>query len=326
LSLAATACGDVPIDSASDETETRALVSIKRTTTLTQESREVAPPTEEDLYADGLDAAELPLTEVITREVTRAQASAHFVELPEFNQPGRVLELAGLVARLPENAACLLEDLSSPSEVPASIDDLASVGRLDLLDAGEVRIFTDRASTELAPRAFPSVSDFVSGVMYTSRDQSDFPLPAGGPYTVRVTGTERVPFVEFDAEAPSAPSDIWVNETPLASLDALVWGRPVAIRWAGEAANMADSVIYVELSSELEPSRVRCLFDDQALNATIPGELTSAMLGSGQFSIHRYLRRAIRGAAMGVPELQSAQDEFDFSVGKSLNFVSSDSE
>lgn len=238
--------------------------------------------------------------------VARANALAGFVRVPATVDSTTAMQLLGLELELPEVGQCAVhnaEHESSPG--------LSPVDRIELLEAGNVSVHTSQHETTLAPRAFPTVTDLVEGVVYTTRDLSAEPLPAGESYTVRAAGSEAIVPLSVSVQAPPVPSAVTVGGVPIHGLSAISARQPIDVTWkVGEP----DDVVYVELSAEGAPSTV-CTFRDELGAATVPAG-TLAATSEGRFSLHR-----VRHQPFDASGVESGRVRFDFEVAVSVKFT-----
>ncbi len=238
-----------------------------------------------------------------TPEDVKAEAFAGFLSLPPELEPAAVLPAAGLAVDLPPAGACkkALRDPKAP--VPA--DELA---RAELIDAGEVTLVAAGVVTTLAPRAFPSAADAISGVVYTTRDRAAEPLPAAARYTIATSGSSELEAMSVDLPAPAALDGVTVMGTALGEIETLGGGRPVELRWT---AGAAGDIVYVTL--ETDASSTLCAFRDDGGRGTVPaGAVPSA--GLADLSVHRLRATPFSSAGLGRGELR-----FDFELSGSFN-------
>ena len=118
-----------------------------------------------------------------TSQTASAVALAGFVRVPAEVDARLATQLLGLELELPEIDGCQSVDRSEAS------GPLAGMGQVEFLDAGDVSLSAREASTDLAPRAFPTVTDSISGVMYTTRGRAAGPVPRA--VSQRYVGTRR---------------------------------------------------------------------------------------------------------------------------------------
>ena len=237
---------------------------------------------------------------------SRAGAFAGFVHVPSGADPTTVMTLVGLRRALPEPGSCSVDSTSYDPNVS-----LASMGRVELLDAGDIEVEALGAASTLEPRAFPTVTDFVSGVVYTTRDQSAEPLPAETSYTVRGSGSEGIgPFVSTH-QAPKMVSGVTVGGIPLAELSSVALGAPIDITWDPDEAS---DLIYVELVGADGAAATLCAFSDNGIGTITPGHFEAT--GLGEISVHRVRVMELRGEGLDHGELR-----FDFELTAAVHYT-----
>src|SRR5690606_13338158 len=239
----------------------------------------------------------------------RASALARFATVSSAN-PERVLGLLDLSEDLPEPGRCLEPAIDAQPS-------LATLGRVELLEAGDVSVSAagpngaPDQTTLLAPRAFPTVKDLVSGVVYSTRDQAAEPLPEGALYRVWSSGSVLLAPIDVSADAPEGPADVLIDGTPLAALSSLELRAAVGVSWTpSSAAGNANDLLLFELSDGV--SSVLCSFEDRAGSGTVPqaalqGSGLSA--GSATLSVHRV--RVVDFTSEGIDQ---GELRFDFEV------------
>ncbi len=254
-------------------------------------------------------------------EAIRASALARFATVSGAN-PERVLGLLDLSEDLPEPGRCLEPTLDAQPS-------LATLGRVELLEAGDVSVAAANQTTLLAPRAFPTVKDLVSGVVYSTRDQAAEPLPEGALYRVWSSGSGLLPPLDVSADAPDSPSEVHIDGTPLAELASLELGASVGLTWSPQVqapqvqGNVSsDDLLLFELTDGV--SSVLCSFEDRAGNGTVP---QSALAGSGlsagsaTLSVHRV--RVVEFTSDGIDQ---GELRFDFEVTSRVRVSNSSAE
>lgn len=265
--LAAGCTAEVPDDGASDDEATHSL-----------ESWIVVERVESDASGPGV----------------RTNVSAKFVHVGE-NDLDLARRLVGAGPQVPAAGSCVdLASLEEPA-IPGSRSALS----LDLIDVGDVSLAIhggdDATTMSLAPRAFPDIGDFVSGVFYTSPDAA-LGLPAPGAYRIGATGSPSMQGFDIDVLAPEAPSGLVVagstvsddddDATP-AVLD-VAHGRDLELGWIASSSEATDSLVYVDIRSGGQAHR--CAFAD-AGSAVIPGAILSEVDGSATVTVHRLTER-----------------------------------
>jgi hypothetical protein len=171
-----------------------------------------------------------------------------------------------------------------------------------------VTLVAGSAVTTLAPRAFPTITDSISGVVYTTRDRAAAPLPAASSYTVAATGSSALEAVSGEGQAPALLADVELAGEPFESIETAPAARDLTLRWTPGA--VGDRV-YVEIVGA-EPST--CAFADESGKGTIPVSALPAQ-GSAVVSIHR-----LREATFSDLGLAQGALRFDFELSGSVTF------
>jgi hypothetical protein len=230
-----TACsGNVVSASDASATSTQALLSVERTTTITDAPSSV-----------------------------RAHASAYFLRLQAGADRTLAARLVGAADVLPALGQCQSAPMLTDQGMP-----LASLGPVDLIDVGEVALEASTSRATLAARAFPDVVDLVSGVVYTTRDLVADSLPAEGAYTFRVSGSWALPPMALEGHAPGPIEHLYIGGYALRSEPLSLTREDLTVTWQPPAG--AD-IVYVELASAEDGplERVRCTFPNDG-RASIP--------------------------------------------------------
>jgi hypothetical protein len=242
-------------------------------------------------------------TTVGALEAPRATALAGFVRVPPIVDAKSVLSLVGLGLDLPSAGQC-----ARSARTPEATTSLAPLGRVEFLEAGDVTLSAGGSATVLAPRAFPTVTDLVSGVVYTTRDRSADPLPAGERYSLRTQGAIAL---AVDQRAPAALEGVTVGGLPLAEVSSLSIARPIDLTWnVGEAGD----IVYAELTSGDGVTSTVCTFRDDAGSGTVPAGVHSGS-GAGTLELHRTRTREFASAGINHGELR-----FDFELVTQISY------
>lgn len=236
----------------------------------------------------------------------RAGAVAGFVRMPADIDADSVLSLVGLGLQLPAPGTCTRRLTPSDPSLPMS-----SMGHVELLEAGDVSLDAANATTTLAPRAFPTITDRISGVLYTTRDRSADPLPASVRYTVRTSGGVNVEPLMVSTEAPALFSNVTVGGVPLGDVGTIRTSQPLDFDWTGRSA---EDLVYVELSKSDGSAGAICTFHDAAGSGTVPAGTLDA-LGAGRVAVHRLRTREFSSAGIDSGELR-----FDFELAQNVTF------
>jgi hypothetical protein len=170
----------------------------------------------------------------------------------------------------------------------------------------------------LAPHAFPSVSSFISGVVYTSRDRASAALPSGVGYEISISGSAELPAFRLLAEAPRQLTQVTVGGEPLLTLSEVNTQSPLDLTWG---VGQAGDLVVVELQANAESSSVvRCAFADEVGAGSIPMEWLPSVEGAGQVTLHRQrTQQTVR-----TPQAERAQliaVSFDFETNRAIEFV-----
>jgi hypothetical protein len=247
-------------------------------------------------------------------DAASASAMAEFVVLPADADAHQTLDAAGLRMQLPERRGCSETPLG-PSFAAARERERSSAfaEQLELLEAGEVTIEAGEMVTRLALNLFPP-SGSASGVIYTTPDRSAA-LPPGLSYAIVATGSEAIPPLSIQQEAPSSLRDVTIGGVPFDRATALAAGQPLDITWAeGERSDR----VFVELDGS--EASVLCTFADDDGSGTVPAGLT-AKLGSDavRVALHR-VRETVGALEPPRPDalIIETMVRFDFELTSTL--------
>jgi len=270
----------------------------------------------------------------------RTNVSAKFVHVGE-NDLDMARRLVGAGPQIPAPGTCVelssLEERSIPGSRSALSVDLVDVGDVSLAIQGE----DDTTKMSLAPRAFPDIGDFVSGVFYTSPDAA-LGLPAPAAYRIGATGSPSMQGFDIDVLAPEAPSGLAVAGTTIDAAEEeaapatieVAKGRDLELGWAASSREATESLVYVDVRAGGEAHR--CTFAD-AGSAVLPGAMLSEADGEATVTVHRLTERVAtiqwseepegqRRFGDGVPkvstdEAKEARVMFDFARVVRLSIV-----
>jgi hypothetical protein len=230
----------------------------------------------------------------------RADALASFVRLPANADARSVLRAAGLSTDLPPVGECRR---TTPGQAVAT----SQLTRVELLDAGEVSVTAGGRVTTLALRAFPTVTDSIAGVVYTTRDRAAEPLPSGLTYTLTASGTPALGALSAEASAPAALAGVEVAGTPLAELESFRPDRDLAVVWT--AGTPGDSVVVV---IDGGGAVTECTFKDEAGSGTLPAQKLPSP-GQATLAVHR-----LRQAPFTDADIAGGELRFDFELEASI--------
>jgi hypothetical protein len=237
-------------------------------------------------------------------EPAQAEALAQFPRVPARDEPASVLRAAGLIRDLPGAGECM-----TPAELAELSGALSATSSVEFLDVGEVTIQAGEAVTALGAHAFPTVSDFASGVVYATRDRDPEPLPPGETYLITVAGSPGVDGMTFHASAPLPLDNVTLGGLPLAEVEAVPASQPLDLTWT---VGQPGDLVYVALTTQDESSGVVCSFRDEDGVGTIPGDFLPAT-SLARLSLHRMRRQALRDAPIDSGEIR-----FDFELATAL--------
>jgi hypothetical protein len=236
------------------------------------------------------------------RAASQARVSARFMRLEGIDVPiaERVVATRRFQPGEPVGCRWLATDEEA---LPPSAE-----GSIELVDVGDIVVHTvdGGRDTPLVTRAFPDVGDLVSGVVYTSRDDSWLPEAEG--YLIEVAGSDEVDAFSLRLESPGVPSAVSFDGIGLAELDVVRVGETVELRWAPGGAN---DEVYVDLVpvDVNDGAPYRCvLVDDGLANFVTPGFEPGVEL---DVEVHRYRRLDVERARAAGIDLDDAVLEVD---------------
>jgi len=233
-------------------------------------------------------------------------AFAGVVRVPELADPELLLRLSGKGPTLPAPGQC------STSSHERDVMPAGDLGRAEFLDAGDVLLGTSDVQTLLAPRAFPILpAEPLSGVVYTSRDRASDPLPGGGAYLLKTTGSDQLPGLELRVQAPEELRDVTIGGAAFASAPSIDGSADLAVTW--RPGDVRD-LVYVEVAGSAGGSLGLCAFRDADGRGALPRGLFGAT-GQGSLAFHR-----LREVAADVPSLDGAEVRFDFALTAEVSF------
>jgi hypothetical protein len=237
--------------------------------------------------------------------VADAKAFATFVKTPPEVDVAVVTRLAGLDLALPEPSECALGGTHRDSSGAAS-----PLRRVELLAAGDVALETPEGRVELAPRAFPAITDLFAGVVYTTRDRAAL-LPAGVVYALSAAGSASLAPLSVSTEAPPALSDVSLAGAPLSASSTLP-ASGAELSWKPGSAR---DLVYVALGgNEATPFAV-CAFRDDAGRGRIPASAIPPST-SVTLALHRLRSVALPANVGGI---DAGELRFDFELATNVS-------
>lgn len=247
----------------------------------------------------------------------RATALAGFVRVPVTVDAEAVFGLVGFGNEVPEAGQCT-EQLNQTARPP-----LTPMADVEFLDAGELRLATKDRNTSLAPHAFPTVTDSISGVVYASRDQDPEQLPGAQDYILSATGGLSLSALQIRARAPEPLGAVTVNgihmdanqEGPLK----LQRNLPIDLTWkvpGDSPAAAAQDLVYAILSDHQTSRTMTCSFVAGDGAASLATE-AFASTESAVLSLHRLRRQEFLSKDVDRGEVR-----FDFELVIGVEFSS----
>lgn len=237
--------------------------------------------------------------------VLRGSVLAGFARMPANLEARNVMRVVGLASDVPGVGQCR-------STMVAADTRPSPMGYVEFMEAGDIRLATTRGATQLSARAFPTITDLISGVVYTTRDRSADALPAGERYDITVAGNGTLGPLTVNVQAPRALDAVTVVGVPLAELQSLATAQPIEITWAPGYSN---DVVVAEFAKLDGTAGTVCTFRDDAGRATLPASILEAE-GAGGLVLRR-----VSSHTFVKPGIDRGELRFDFAVRASLTFV-----
>jgi hypothetical protein len=235
----------------------------------------------------------------------RGNVLAGFARMPATLEAKNVMQVVGLASHAPAVGQC---------RSTAAVQDTrpSPIGYVEFMEAGDIRLATTRGSTQLSARAFPTITDLISGVVYTTPDRSADALPTGERYAISVAGNGALGPFALNVQAAPKLDGVTVAGIALAELRSLATTRPIEISWVAGAAN---DVVVAEFARLDGSAGTLCTFRDDAGRATLPAGILEAQ-GAGGLVIHR-----VSSHTFAKPGIDRGELRFDFALRASLTFV-----
>jgi hypothetical protein len=233
----------------------------------------------------------------------RAEALAGFVHVPPLVDPVNAMSLVGLGLSLPDVGEC---SVGSPDATSVPLSETA---RVEFLPAGDVTLEIGTTRDKLAPNAFPTVTDSISGVLYTSRNRDASLLPTGVLYTVTA---DELPIAASE-RAPEALDAVTAGGVPLPEVTRLKHDAPLDLTWSVGAPN---DLVYVAVTTGDTARRTICSFADDVGAGTVP--LTEIQPGEvGRVVMHRLRSRDFEFVS---DRKNHGELRFDFALTSAVQF------
>ena len=196
---------------------------------------------------------------------------------------------------LPAVDQCRTYDLSLELLAEEAVEN-EETGSIELLEAGNLRIQTDAQTVTLAPRHFPWLLPFISGVIYGEAQNGVVERVAGVKATAE--GGEAVGAFAAQLDSPELPRLLQVAQGQPSPLVVASRSQPLAVRWSPAGAETGrNEVTYLELryNKGKRDLALRCqLKDDGAFE--VPASHLAGLVGKVPLEIAR-LKRAFFSAS-----------------------------
>lgn len=226
------------------------------------------------------------------------------LRMPQTLNSNRLLRLMGLLSDLPPLGTCEVVDLAN-----RAAPSLSSVERIDFLDVGEVSVASGKRKLRLARQAFPTVTDFISGVIYTTRDKHADLLPLEGGLSIAAQGASKLK--PFTVEVPDLPrlERVQIDGVALGQTTRLSVDNPFELQWKPGAPG---DIAWLEYGANSGRKIVSCAFDDALGSAKIQGGL-SLELGEARLTVHR-----LHSENVTLPGFDRVDVRFDSRIAQPL--------
>jgi hypothetical protein len=237
----------------------------------------------------------------------QANVLVSVLRVPATLDSRHVVRLVGLSSSSPEPGQCERIDYTR-----AATEATVPLQRIEMLDVGDVSLVAGGRRSPLVRQAFPTVTDFIAGVVYTTRDLSSGPLPPSSSYSIVARGAGKIPPFRMDVAAPEEITNVKLEGVDLAEVTRLVRGNGVELTWA---PGSSGDTFLVEIKSPDRPGDVNCAFNDSAGSGRLPADVLISN-GIVRLELHR-----LRTTTSTTKALDHSQVEFDYSLVHLLEIV-----
>jgi len=239
-----------------------------------------------------------------TGEGMLLSTAAQFVRYSDLNraQVGRLLALPLDPDRdLPGVDRCRIDDLSV--DLKSSVPTEPESGSLELLEAGDLQVQTPSRNIRLAPKHFPGLLPFISGVIYGEAEASL--VEVAGKVRASSSGGEAVGAFVAQLGSPGLPRLEQVGSSGPSQAIALPRDRDLTLRWQPASDTQIGDVLYLELrfSKGARDQALRCRLADDGSFA-IPQPLLTEVGGPAVLEIARLRRTAFMASGLDQAELR----------------------
>ncbi len=244
-----------------------------------------------------------------TNATVQDQANVLFsvLRVPATLDSRTIVRMVGLSSSAPDVGQCeRLDYAQTPTEATASVQ------HVELVDVGDVSLVASNGGSQLVRQAFPTVTDFIAGVVYTKRDLSSSPLPPATSYTLTARGAPSIPAFRIDMGTPQEPTEVRLDGTPVAQVGRFARGQSAQITWK---PGVPGDRFLVEVKNSEQTGDFSCTFDDAAGIGTLPAD---ALLNRGtvRLEFHR-----LRTSTTTVRGMDRVQIEFDYALDHLVDIV-----
>lgn len=229
------------------------------------------------------------------------------LRMPATLDSRNIVRMVGLSATAPELGQCeRLDYAQTPTEATVSVQ------HVELLDVGDVSLIATNGGSQLVRQAFPTVTDFIAGVVYTKRDLSSAPLPPATSYLLTARGAPSIPAFRISMNTPQEPADVRVDGSVIDQVARLARGQGVQFTWKpGKAGDRVE----IEVKNPDRPGDFSCTYDDALGSGYLPADAFVAS-GTVRLEFHR-----LRTSTTSVKSLDRVQIEFDYALDHLLEIV-----
>lgn len=229
------------------------------------------------------------------------------LRMPAMLNSRNIVRMVGLSTLAPEQGLCETTDYAL-----TETESTTGVQHVEMLDVGDVSLLGEKGASALTRQAFPTVTDFIAGVVYTTRDPSAAPPPLSPSYVLSARGAPGILPFKIPVDVPKELTGIQIDNSRLEQVSRLARGQALTVTWQPGAPGdkFEIQVWHSEQSTEFS-----CVFSDAAGAA----ELTPDALGTAgtvRLTFHR-----LRSANAEIRGIDRTQVEVDFSVDHLVEVV-----
>jgi hypothetical protein len=175
---------------------------------------------------------------------------------------------------------------------------------VELLDIGDISITSVGEGVRLSRQAFPTVTDFISGVLYTTRERATA-LSLKNGVTLHSRGNSAIPAFSVGVDTIDIPEAVTVDTVALSELARVNTMSSFELHW--KPGRPSDR-IWVEMGANHGKRTLSCTFDDSAGAGIVPSMQTNEV-GEGRLTFHR-----ISSKSLAIHPLDRAEVRLDVRV------------